>query len=250
MQYQFLSSRLFSTLFILCVLSIQAWAFEVPQLTGPVMDLAQIIDERDERLLDQLLRQSNAVGVAQVQVLTLKSLGGLTIEDASIRIVDKWKLGSAKEDNGVLFLVAIDERKMRIEVGQGLEGVLPDLYAKRIITDMALPFFREGNPSQGVIAGVSGILARVDPDNKILNTPTRRKASSVSLLKFIVMFFVVILVLLSRLFGRRSFSTLSRTHYWGGGGFGGFGGRGGGFGGGGWSGGGGGFSGGGASGGW
>lgn len=231
--------------------------FLVPELNGPVVDEANIISGKDERTLRDLLILFKKDHQAQVQVLTVHNLGGTSIEQAAIQVVDQWKLGDVKRDDGVLILVAAEERKIRIEVGQGLEGVIPDVIAKRIVSDVMIPVFRQSSPSQGIVVGVYQVLLAIDPNFQAMG-PTNQgsfetdrrtifqKYEGLFILIFIGIFF------LFNLFGPRGPG--GRFHRglggWGGvGGFGGgFGGRGGG--GGGWSGGGGGFSGGGASGNW
>lgn len=128
------------------------------------MDQAGIISNEALREIDAVLRNIRDRGGPQINVLTLRSLDGLTIEDASIRITDAWKLGGAKKDDGVLFLISTGDRKLRIEVGQGLEGVLTDVESKRIIEDRIVPFFREGRPSDGIVVGVRAILEKTAPE--------------------------------------------------------------------------------------
>jgi uncharacterized protein len=188
-----------------------------------------------------------------VAVLTLATLGELSIEQVSIQVAEKWKLGSEKSDKGVLVLVAPKERRMRIEVGQGLEGDLPDAISKRIIDQVMTPLFRSGDPERGIVLGVLNILKRTNPDldlqqffgaQKLSNLAQPKNESSP--LSRIVIFVVMALLLL--LFIRHPFLFLlflSGAGRGGGGGFGGGSGRGGS-----WSGGGGGFSGGGSSGSW
>jgi uncharacterized protein len=98
----------------------------------------------------------------QVAVLTVSSLGGEAIEDFSLRVAEAWGLGQAGTDNGVLLLVAVDDREMRIEVGYGLEDVLTDAAAGRIIRDDIAPQFRNGNYNAGVQMGVQRILGTID----------------------------------------------------------------------------------------
>lgn len=220
-------------------------------MTGPVMDQAGMMRAQDEGQLEGLLRDAKAQGLAQIQVLTVQNLQGATIEQASIQIVDLWKLGTEKADNGVLILVSREDKKVRIEVGQGLEGVLPDILAKRIVSDVMIPLFRQGDFSQGILAGSLAVIQTIDPkqrnegDQYTEIVPQKRslfgKSSIFILFALMVIFFNIIGGGGGR--GRR----LRGGFYGGGlGGLGGFGGSGGG----GWSGGGGGFSGGGASGGW
>jgi uncharacterized protein len=231
------------------------FAFDVPPLTDPVMDMAGMISPEVKGQIDTALRYLRNQGGTQIAVLTIPSLDGAVLEEASIKVADKWKLGSAAKDDGVLLLIAKAERKIRIEVGQGREGDLPDAYARRIIDDKMTPMFRAGKVSEGVANAVLEIARRTDPKvdlqaflsvggpsedyaQDLGSHPSNRK-SDISLIFFMIFFMFVSLVY-SVLGGNR------RGHSgWGGGGFGGGGGGGGGF-----SGGGGGFSGGGASGGW
>jgi uncharacterized protein len=225
-------------------------AFEVPKLTGPVMDLANMLTAREEQEIENLIRQAQAQNIAQLQVLTVPSLNGDVIENASIKVVDQWKLGSKEQDKGVLLMISAEERKMRIEVGQGLEGDVPDVIAKRIIADQMVPLFQSGRVGEGVLLGVHTLIAKisgVEPNlESTYSEPRSRKKTNISPIFFLIFF--IIASVFSRL-GPRRFrrSGLGGGFIGGGLGGGGFGGRGGG---GGWSGGGGGFSGGGASGGW
>lgn len=233
--------------------SLAALAFEVPRLQGPVMDMAGYISQDDRRELTQILYDYNRAGRAQIQVLVVPDLQGEPIESASIQITDKWKLGDQKKDNGILFLISAGDRKLRIEVGQGLEGILPDVTAKRIVSDVVIPYFKARRTSEGIRAGVYAIIENVDKeyaDAHQMSAPVREQADDeegkhpmVPLIIFFVLFIVIFI-------GRGGGGGRRRGLYGGwGGGFGG-GGFGGGSSGGGWSGGGGGFSGGGASGSW
>ncbi|MFN7729793.1 MAG: TPM domain-containing protein [Bdellovibrio sp.] len=220
------------------------------------MDQAGVLNPDTVQKLSSLLRKINERDAVQLQVLTLTSLQGEEIEQASIKIVDQWKLGTAKKDNGVLFLIVPTEKKMRIEVGQGLEGDLPDVIAKRIISDVVAPYFREGLFNEGITAGVIEILRRTDARaiGEAAPAPLPREKKKSGL--FWIIIIGVLLFLKQILFGgggggrgfggRRGFGA-GLGGFGAGGGFGGFGG---GSSGGGWSGGGGGFSGGGSSGSW
>lgn len=238
---RFLLAFLFS-----CLFGAGVWAqteFKVPPLTGPVIDKVGYLTRSDRQELMQLLYDFNRRGKAQVQVLIVPDLQGIPIEQASIQIVDQWKLGSEKKDNGVLLLVAAKERALRIEVGQGLEGAIPDITAKRIISDQMIPLFRSQRFSAGVIVGVHEILRLADKefaDENNLQESSQRGDIPV----WVIIAVLIVISILGRFGGGRG-----RYYHGGGGGFGGGGWSSGG-GGGGWSGGGGGFSGGGASGNW
>lgn len=238
-------------IFLLWLHLVFANALEIPALTGPVVDAANILNRQTESQLSQILLKLNEGGAAQIQVLTLPSLQGQSIEQASIDIVEKWQLGTAKKDNGVLFLVAAEDRLMRIEVGQGLEGDLPDMTAKRIIDYIVLPHFKKGDFDSGVFLGVQQIIAYVAPQKlgEFKEPPVRRARSEKRKPDlFIIIIFLIFIFLRAFIFP--TFFPRSRFGSRHAGGFGGgLGGWGGGSSGG-WGGGGGGFSGGGASGGW
>ncbi len=237
--------------------------FTPPELTGPVVDQANVIDGRSERAIESGLRALRAQGGSQINILTVPTLGGLTIEQASIRVVDQWRLGGQKADDGALIFLAIEERKLRIEVGQGLEGKLTDADSKRIIDQSMVPLLRAGDISGAMLVGVYQVVRKTDPGFDISpylesqaaqdgHSPAPGFGAEGGRLNIgVILFFLFILFLFGR--GgrrRRRGGALPFLVGWGmGQSWGGGGGRGGGFGGG-WGGGGGGFSGGGASGDW
>lgn len=230
--------------------------FKVPAMTGPVNDDAGMLSPATKSALDAFLGALWKQGGSQIAVLTVKDLGGIPIEEASIKVTNAWKLGTAKGDNGVLLLVSKDDRALRIEVGQGLEGVLPDAYSKRLIDNVIVPQMRAGDPSRAILLGVNGILGYTDPKAGLVPDPNGNAGqannnhddyggrSGFGGLPLGLKALVALIVLLWVLFGGGGGYRRRRGIFWTGGG-GGFG-----SGGGGWSGGGGGFSGGGASGKW
>ena len=224
---------------------------EVPRLQAPVNDLAGILSSQAISKIDSLIRSAKAQSGTQITVLIVPSLEGDTIEEASIRITDQWKLGEAKTDRGVLFLIAMKDRQLRIEVGQGLEGDLPDAFAKRII-DRVVPYMRSGSYDAAILTGVLGILEKTDPKLSVTEQVDEPGPSNSSVMTIAIFILIISFSILSRIFGRHRFWGGGPRGPWGGGssGWGGGGFSGWGSGGGGWSGGGGGFSGGGASGRW
>lgn len=223
--------------------------FVVPALRGGVNDYAKVMDPRVADRLSQALQQIHAKGGPQVAVLTVDTIGDLPIEDAAIRVAREWKLGTESKDNGLLLLVAKSERKVRIEVGQGVEGDITDAVAGRIIDHIIVPAFRRGSFTQGIVEGVDFLLLRMDPPINLQDELGResykkhRQKSDISWLHIVlILLFFVMGSPLAGLLGLASISSGRGRGGWGGGGFGG--------GGGGWSGGGGGFSGGGSSGSW
>ncbi len=239
------------------LLSVLAFAeFKVPPMTGPVVDTAGVIDPATSQALDRALRALHDHGGSQIAVLTVASLGGLPLEAASIAVTDQWKLGNHKVDRGVLLMVAVAEKKIRIEAGYGNEGLLTDADSKQIIDDAMSPLFRKGDMSGGILVGVFKIAQKTDPGFDLAPYLQARSVSSGdtesqgSGFGRIGMIFIFILIFLFLSRGRRGGSGLLYAIGWGllsgGGGLGGGGGDRGGS----WSGGGGGFGGGGASGGW
>lgn len=230
---------------LLFTLSI-TWAREVPPLKGPIVDEVGLIPWSLKKKLELGLADFKKQTGNQVQVLIIEGLEDETIEGFSIKVTDKWKLGSSSADNGVLFLLAMKERQMRIEVGQGLEGVLTDAKSGRII-DATVPFFRQGKYADGIVVALNSITHTLGGELKNVPVyPTKRRRDKTGLGFFV--FLIVLMMLFGR--GRRSslaWFLLGNIAGRGGRSYGGF--SGGGLGGG-WSGGGGGFSGGGASGRW
>ncbi len=234
----------------------------IPPLTGPVVDEAGLLDAGWERRLADLCRAARAreggTGV-QLQYLLVPSLEGEAIESFSMRAAEAWKLGTRGKDNGVLLVVARDDRRVRIEVGGGVEGGLTDAQSGRIIRNTIAPAFRQGRYGEGLYQAGQEILAALGSLPEGAQAPRPRGQPVELPFPFglliglllagggpLVLGLIVVAIVLRALFGRR--------RRWGGfggpwgGGFGGGGWSGGG--GGGWSGGGGGFSGGGASGSW
>jgi uncharacterized protein len=126
----------------------------LPKPAGRVTDLANVIDAGTESELDRRLDQLEQTTSHEIAVATVPSLGGTTVEDYAERLFKEWGIGQAKQDNGVLVLVAPNEREMRIEVGYGLEGILPDGLAGEIIRDNFVPRFRDNDYNGGIRDGV------------------------------------------------------------------------------------------------
>lgn len=140
--------------------SVQAQELQpVPRLHARVTDNAGLLSDARRDALEAQLASFERQKGAQVAVLTLASTAPEPIEAYSIRVVDAWRLGRAGVDDGVLFIIARDDRRMRIEVGRGLEGALPDARAKQIIADVVTPRFKAGDYPGGIEAGVGAILA-------------------------------------------------------------------------------------------
>lgn len=242
----------------------EAEAFLVPPMIRPVQDDVGVLNPQTVSKLSSVLQNLHNSGGSQIAVLIVPTLGNLSVEEATIKVTDVWKLGTQGKDNGVLLLIAPNDRRVRIEVGKGLEGDLTDAYARRIINEVIKPAFKQNDYDGGVTAAVANIISITDPNFDLQGAGVKSRRSSsrdvrmgpVQGLGFLII--VAIMIIGSMLLGfLRMIGILPRSSYyrgsnWRGGGFGGFGG-GGGFGSGGggsWGGGGGGFSGGGSSGQW
>ncbi len=158
------------------------WAFAasadvaVPPLTGRVVDQTATLSSSDVAALTQSLQSLEARKGSQVAVLIVPTTAPETIEQYSIRVAETWKIGRKKIDDGALLVVAKDDRKLRIEVGYGLEGALNDVTAKRIIDEVITPRFRSGDFAGGISAGVERIIGVVDGEK--LPAPRQRSDSS------------------------------------------------------------------------
>lgn len=229
-------------------------ALDVPPLRGRVNDYAGVMSPDQVRSLESRLAQFEQETGHQVAVLTISTLDGEDIEGFSIRVAENWQIGKKGFDNGVILVVAVKDRRLRLEVGYGLEGVLPDAIAKQITSNYVVPRFRSQDYAGGIIAGIDAVLAVIkkEPLPESARKKAEKPGSNLSSL--------AMLAITLGLFGLLAFAGASRRRnqmwatrgrhdppiYWGGGGFGGgdfsSGGGGGDF-----SGGGGGFGGGGAS---
>ncbi len=238
---------------------------QIPANDGWVTDLGDMLSAGEERALEELMESYQEGSGHEIALLTVPALGNQTIEGLAREVARTWEIGRADVNDGAILVVSRDDRKMRIEVGRGLEGVIPDSIAGRIIRDVITPRFKAGDFGGGMRAGIEALHAAAGGDYAVLEKSARsprQRTQSGSLVAFILLF-----VVLSALRGGGggggrggwltwwlASSMWSSSHrrtgggQWGGSGGGGFGGGGGGgFGG---FGGGGGFSGGGASGGW
>jgi uncharacterized protein len=122
----------------------------LPMPSHYVEDYANVINDTDERSLNGILQELEQKTGAQYIVLTVDTTGDLTIEQFSIELAEKWKLGQKGKDNGMLFVLAKNDRKWRFEVGYGLEGFVTDLYCSRIGREVLVPYLQKGDFSQGI----------------------------------------------------------------------------------------------------
>lgn len=230
-----------------------AYALDVPPLRGHVNDNADMLSPAAEQRLEQRLSNYESKTQQQFALLTVESLDGDALEDFSIRVVEQWKLGKKGKDDGLLLLLVKSDRKIRIEVGYGLEGDVTDIFTTRLRRNVLTPALRAGQVEQGVDQTFTALMQKasgqvVDAE-QLTKAPAKRRGPSP--FGVIALLFLLIPFVLPLLLGRgrsgRGGVFIGGFGGFGGGGGGGFGGGGGG---GGFSGGGGGFGGGGSSGEW
>ncbi len=235
---------------IFVLLSSLAFALEVPDApAGRVTDLTGTLSRNEIGALDQKLAAFEQETTNQIAVLIIPSLEGDSLEDYSIRLAEKWKIGQKGKNNGVILLIVKNERKLRIEVGYGLEGALPDAVSGSIIRSEIAPRFRSSQFYQGVDAGVTAIMAATKGEYKALQKRQRGNKIPTWLVFLLFLLFFGGFSLLSSFGRRRHYHSGGAGGWTTGGGFFGGGSSGGDLGGG-FSGGGGDFGGGGASGDW
>lgn len=215
-----------------------------------VHDEAKVLSPAFVTQLEQALKAHEDSTSNQIAVLLVPSLGDEVIEEYTLRVAEAWKLGQANNDNGVLLFIAINDRKVRIEVGEGLEGPLPDAVCNQIIRNELAPYFRQDNYEGGVGAAITAIIKAIGGEYVADSEPVSKKGTrGGSFIGTLIILIIIIIVSNFRNRGGRGGGWSSGAG-WYGGGFSGRSGGGGWSGGGGFSGGGGGFSGGGSSGSW
>jgi len=251
-----------------CFLLFLGFAAVVPQVVravtpplpdnppGHVVDLAGVISTRQQQDLERLLTTLEQKTTAQMVILTIESLDGPDINSFSLQTAEKWKIGQKKKDNGLLFVVAVRDRKYRFEVGYGLESVLPDSLLGSLGRQVLVPYFRQGQYGSGISTATGKIVQILARHYRVtlagaehLTAVRKQRNQGLGGLVFFLVLLAFMLIIYSRSFNRRhggrggygGGTIIYPGGGWGGGSSGGFGG---------FSGGGGGFGGGGASGGW
>ena len=148
-----------------------ASALDVPALKGRVNDYGNILSDWSTTQLNTILADLEKTDSTQIAALTIPSLEGDSLEGFSLKVVEKWQIGQKGLDNGALLLIARDDRKIRIEVGYGLEGKLTDLVSGQIIRNVITPEFRNGNFDQGVINGIGSMISATKGEFKATQSP-------------------------------------------------------------------------------
>lgn len=223
---------------------------QIPEVWGTrIHDEAKILSPAFINEMEQLLKLHEDSTSNQLAILIVPSLNDEPIEDYTLRVAEKWKLGQGEKDNGALLFISLNDRKVRIEVGEGLEGVLPDAISNQIIRNEIAPYFRQDNYEGGIRAAIYAMIRAIGGEYEAEKTSvSTRKGRRGSIWSTLIILIIILIISRIRGGGGNRSGGWSSGAGWYGGGFSG-GGGGGGFGGG-FSGGGGGFSGGGSSGSW
>lgn len=139
---------------------------QIPTLNQPIIDQAHVLSTAQQQALEQKIRTIYNQGKAQIGIVIVPTTGQESIFDFAMRVAQQWKLGSAKNDNGLLIAVAVNDHRMHIATGYGLEGVIPDIIAGRIIREQISPFFKQAQYAQGLEAGLTEIerILNLDPE--------------------------------------------------------------------------------------
>lgn len=165
--------RKISTSLVICLFAVVCFSLRTdasplyPEPTGYITDTTGTLKEETKQQLVPILRALHEKTTAQVALAVVDTIGGEPIENYAVKLFEKWKVGTKGKDNGVLFVIALKDRKMKIEVGYGLEGALPDAKAGEILTDLVRPKFKEGDIDGGVIAGMEAVIAVVAEEYKV-----------------------------------------------------------------------------------
>jgi uncharacterized protein len=148
----------------------------VPPLTSQVTDLTGTLSTAERQALESKLRDWEARTTNQLVVLIVPTTAPEPIEEYSLRVAEAWKIGQKGKDNGAIFVIAKDDRRMRIEVAYGFEGVLTDVTARRIIGETVAPYFKQGQFYAGINAGVDRIIEVIGAGEPLPAEPAKRSA--------------------------------------------------------------------------
>jgi uncharacterized protein len=178
---RFLSLKLFLILLFTLLITQNAFTLEAPPLKGRVNDYASMLSAPAARSIEAKLAAFEQETSNQVVLLTIPSLQGETIEAFAIKVGETWKIGQKDKSNGVLLILAKKERKIRIEVGTGLQGSLPDITAGQIIRNVIAPSLRAGDADKGIGSGISAIIDATKGEFKapaVSDRPAKKKKNN------------------------------------------------------------------------
>jgi uncharacterized protein len=205
--------KIFSIIVLVILLPFTVFAYTSPgRSVGYVNDFANILNNNTRLDLESKLQKLSEYKGVQVAVVTVRTIGDETIESYATKLFEEWGIGNKANDSGVLLLIAMDEKKIKIENGYGVEHIITDLQAGSIIRDYISPEFKKGNYDLGVQNGAQQII-NIISDPKYVNTPSISSGDSRLIVGFIKNFFVEIIFALFFL-GGLVIRLLSKTKSW------------------------------------
>jgi uncharacterized protein len=166
-----------------------------PELSGRVIDNASILSLSERQELQDLLKKHEQTTTNQIVIVTLPSLGDKSIEETALELGRMWGIGTKKNNNGIMFIIAPNDRQIRIEVGYGLEAILTDAQSKIIIERSILPYFRRGEYYQGIAEGTKAIISKLQADELPQPEQEQEQAEDenyIALFIFILFVFIII----------------------------------------------------------
>jgi uncharacterized protein len=194
-------------LFALLFASVEAVCQDIPQPMSPprlVNDFAGILEDADEALLEQKLVAFNDTTSTQIAVVTISNIGGYDIADYSYKLFEAWGIGQKNKNNGALMLVAVENRKVWIATGYGLEGTLTDALTKRIVNNIVLPAFKKGNYLEGIDQATTA-MAQIVAGEYTSETTAKKRGKGISAIGVVILV-IIILIILSR------FNNIKKNH--------------------------------------
>lgn len=195
---------LFLGLIFSCFFNLWAQEISVPALTSPVMDEASLLSESERQDLSGLAYEIYTHQGPQITILTVQSLEGLAIEDYSMKVAEKWQLGTKEKGNGILILISKEPRKVRIEVGEGIEGEITDYDSNKWIRNILAPSFKQNDFHGGLravmeaIAGKFSVEISESGSRFVRPAPQRRSGPLNAALPFMIIAFVVIQIVMNK----------------------------------------------------
>jgi uncharacterized protein len=202
-------------IFLFLLISIKAVAIDYPQRPEPprlVNDFTGILNSSEQQSLENKLVTFNDTTSIQIAVVILHTLDGYPPADYSFELAKRWGIGQKETNNGVLLLVSLDERKMFIATGYGMEGIMPDALCRRIIENDIRPFFREGKYYEGLDNGTTQMMLLAKGEYK--GTAKAKSSKQAPSGFFMIIIAIIFIVIFSRIRSARNYSALNNVPFW------------------------------------
>ncbi len=209
-----LSANIFIT-FSLLLIPFFSLADDFPERSNTlVTDYTSTLSQQEQISLEQKLVAFNDSTSTQIAVVVLRSVGGYDISDYTVQLFNKWKIGQEKKNNGVLILVAKEDRKMWITTGHGIEGVLPDVLCKRIIEKDIVPNFKAGDFYQGLDQATNSIMSIVKGEFTADEYMKHKTNKNVPWFPFLMFIFIFVIVIFSKVSRTRRYASTNHLGFW------------------------------------